>query len=156
MTSSWSGVCVINVAALIAEVEDMQKKKKNTVTTLWRLALTLSKISLRGCKPRLGYQQLTNHTVTTRGVWAISASGSDINHNKMRENFFLGGWFILQRFLFTRLVKDAEVTQRYFLCCASHLYWKSYHMYDTSLSSECSISATSLSSSVSFLSVIDS
>ena len=49
------------------------------------------------------------------------------------------------------MYRDSEVTQREFLCCARHLYWNSYHIYDTSLSSECSISDTSLSSSVSFM-----
>lgn len=55
----------------------------------------------------------------------------------------------------SKMHPNTEVTRRDFLCCASHLYWKSYHTYDTSLSSECSISDTSLSSSVPCLSVID-
>lgn len=47
----WSGASVMwCVVALMAEVEDMQKKN---VTTLWSIALTFWKVWPHGCKPHL-------------------------------------------------------------------------------------------------------
>lgn len=96
--SSWSGVSVIGVS----EVE----KDMHTVSTLVRHCVNLI-INLTSYKRRLGDHQFANganHTVMTQDVWVISASGSDVNHNKIGLFFFKANfsWFVFKRFLFKR------------------------------------------------------
>lgn len=60
--------------------------QKNTVTTLWSINLIKNLTALAATTPHNMLSQLlpvcsgTNHTVTTRGIWVISASGSNVNH----------------------------------------------------------------------------
>lgn len=157
--SFWSGVGVISVAALIAEVEDMQK---NTVTTLWGIALPLHKIKsdcMVATTPHKTQAQLPPvckwckpHSDDPRCLGNFRAwlsLQSQCQTNELILRILL--WFILKEisdYMSPRRCIKTLKLPRDFLCCASQLYWKSYHMYDTSISSECSISATSLSSSV--------
>lgn len=150
------------VVALSAEVEHMQKTHcdhsvEHSIHLIWKNTGRMAATT-----PRKEHAQLPpvckrckRHS-TTRGVRVISASGFDKNHKvntigSLRECFWQ---FNLERCLLKCPLKDTEVTRREFLCCASHLYWNSYRMYDTSLSFDCSISDTSKSSSLSFLSNI--
>lgn len=79
---------------------------------------------LAGRRSRHQFANGANHTVTTRGVWVISASGSDINHKvntvaSLRE-FCVVYSQKISAYMSPHERIDTEVTQRDFVCCASH------------------------------------
>lgn len=88
--SFWSGVSVVSVAALMAEVEDMQEKHcdhsvRHSINLIKKSDCTAATTHTQLMKPRLNYHQSANganHTVTTQGVWVISAPGSHIKSTR--------------------------------------------------------------------------